>query len=163
MRAALPLRKHWWRLKSLVWHLGVLGPGKFMQNIFPSTKLGRLVFKCQRTRASGSIGHESLGLKPGEWVEVKSVREIFATLDQHRKLKGLAFNGEQAKFCGGRYKVYKRLENIILETTGERRRIKTPTVLLQGVFCDGEMHGKCDRSCFCFWREAWLRRVPASQ
>jgi hypothetical protein len=137
-----------------------------MIRIFPSTKLGRLLFRGQRRRASGNIPKESLGLTPGEWVEVKSVKEILATLDQHGKLKGLAFNREMAKFCGKRFKVYKRLEKIVLESTGELRRIKTPTVILEGVFCDGETHDNCDRSCFCFWREAWLQRVnsgsPAS-
>jgi len=48
---------------------------------------------------------------------------------------------------------------MIIETTGELRKIRTPTVLLEGVFCDGRAHGNCDRSCFCFWREAWLKRV----
>jgi hypothetical protein len=158
-RVALRIRRCWWRFQTLVWYVGVLGPRKFMRGIFPSTKLGRFMLKGQRRRASAGIDKLSLGLKPGEWVEVKSVKEIFATLDQNGKLRGLAFNREQAKFCGGRYKVYKRLENMILESTGELRRIKTPTVLLEGVFCDGEAHGKCDRSCFCFWREAWLRRV----
>jgi hypothetical protein len=158
-RVALPLRKRWWRLESLVWYVSVLGPGKSMQRIFASTKLGRLVFKGRRRGASGSIPKESLGLKAGEWVEVKSVKEIFDTLDRHGKLKGLAFNREMTKFCGKRFKVYKRLENMILESSGELRRIKTPTVMLEGVFCDGEAHGKCDRSCFCFWREAWLRRI----
>jgi hypothetical protein len=52
-----------------------------MQRILPSAKLGRLVFKGQRKEASDSIPKESLGLKPGEWVEVKSLKEIFATLD----------------------------------------------------------------------------------
>jgi len=63
------------------------------------------------------------------------------------------------KYCGKRFRVYKRLEKIILETTGELRTVRTPTVLLEEVFCDGEAHGGCDRSCFCFWREAWLKRV----
>jgi len=47
-----------------------------------------------------------------------------------------------------------RLNKIILEATGEPRSMKTPTVLLDGVFCDGKAHAGCDRSCFCFWREA---------
>jgi hypothetical protein len=63
------------------------------------------------------------------------------------------------KFCGGRFQVYKNLDKIILETTGELRRIKTPTVILKDAFCDGKAHGECDRSCFCFWREEWLKRV----
>lgn len=161
-RLALPLRRPWWRLRTLVWYASVLGPKGFlhrMQRIFPSTRLGRLPLKGQPRGAYGSIEKESLGLNHGEWVQVRSAKEIFATLDHHGKLKGLSFTAEMTKFCGKRFRVYKRLENIILEATGELRRIKTPTVLLEGVFCDGEAHGKCDRSCFCFWREAWLRRV----
>jgi len=160
-RVGLPLRRCWWRLKTLVWHASVLGPLVFVERVFPFTKLGRVVFKDRRKRVPCNVEKESLGLKPGEWVEVKSEKEIFATLDQHGKLRGLAFNREMAKFCGKRFRVYKRLEKIILESTGELRRIRTPTVMLEGVFCDGEAHDKCDRSCFCFWREAWLRRVSS--
>jgi hypothetical protein len=160
-RVALPLRRYWWKLKSLVWYVGILGPFGSLQRVFQSTKLGRRVFRNQRKLARASIEKMNLGLMPGEWVEVKSMREIFATLDQNRKLKGLAFNREMAKFCGKRFRVYKRLEKIILESTGELRKIKTPTVMLEGVFCDGEAHDNCDRSCFCFWREAWLRRVDS--
>jgi hypothetical protein len=98
-------------------------------------------------------------LLPGDLVEVRSVREIFATLNGEDKLKGLRFNPEMAKFCGKRFRVYKRLDKIIVETTGELRNIRTPTVLLEGVFCDGKAHGRCDRSCFGFWREAWLKKV----
>jgi hypothetical protein len=92
-------------------------------------------------------------------VEVRSIKEIFATLNGGDKLKGLRFNPEMAEFCGKRFRVYKRLDKIIVETTGELRNIRTPTVLLEGVFCDGRAHGGCDRSCFCFWREAWLKKV----
>jgi hypothetical protein len=158
-RVGLPLRRHWWRLKTLVWYASVLGPLVFVERVFPFTNLGKVVFKARRKRVPCSVEKGSLGLKPGEWVEVRPVKEIFATLDQHGKLRGLAFNREMAKFCGKRFRVYKRLEKMILESTGELRRIRTPTVMLEGVFCDGEAHDKCDRSCFCFWREAWLRRV----
>ena len=157
-RVALPLRRYWWRLKTLVWYSAVLGPRGFVEKVFPSTKLGRLMLRHRRpTRRVTQT--ESLALKAGDWVEVRSAKEIFSTLDQHGKLKGLGFTPEMVKFCGKRFTVYKRLENIILESTGELRRIKSPTVLLEGVLCDGEAHGKCDRSCFCFWREAWLRRM----
>jgi len=157
-RVALPLRRYWWRLKTLVWYSAVLGPRGFVEKVFPSTKLGRFMLRHRRpTRRVTHTG--SLALTAGDWVEVRLAKEIFSTLDQHGKLKGLSFTPEMVKFCGKRFKVYKRLENIILESTGELRRIKSPTVLLEGVFCDGEAHGKCDRSCFCFWREDWLRRI----
>lgn len=159
-RVALPLRRRWWNLKRNVWYISVLGFREYFLKMFPSTKVGKLLLKGQsRTKFSNS-NFEQLNLQPGEWVEVRSVKEIFATLDAQGKLKGLRFTPEMVKFCGKRFKVYRRLEKIILEATGELRRIKTPTVLLEGVFCDGKAHGGCDRSCFCFWREAWLKRAP---
>jgi len=100
-----------------------------------------------------------LNLQPGEWVEVRPINEIFATLDRDGKLRGLRFNPEMEAFCGKRFKVYKRLDKMIVESTGELRKIRAPTVLLDGVFCNGKAQGGCDRSCFCFWREAWVRRV----
>jgi hypothetical protein len=45
------------------------------------------------------------------------------------------------------------------EVEMEKRNIGSPTVLLDGVMCDGTEHGGCDRSCFLFWREEWLKRV----
>jgi GNAT superfamily N-acetyltransferase len=36
-------------------------------------------------------------------------------------------------------------------------------VFLEGVYCDGERHQGCDRTCLHLWREAWLRRVPDRQ
>jgi hypothetical protein len=66
---------------------------------------------------------------------------------------------EMIKFCGQKFKVYKKVENIALESTGEMRKLLSPTVFLEWVYCDGEFHEKCDRSCFCFWKEVWLKRV----
>jgi hypothetical protein len=92
-------------------------------------------------------------LRPGELVEVKSEAEIVATLDKDGKLNGLSFLPGMRSLCGTRQHVLKRVERICLEWSGEPRRVKN-TVLLEGVICDG-----CDRTCFYFWREAWLRRV----
>jgi hypothetical protein len=103
---------------------------------------------------------ESQNLQPGEWVEVRSKEEIFATLDEKKKYRGLLFMPEMVKFCGKRFKVFKKVEHIMLETTGEIRTLKTPTVFLEGVYCDGEFHLGCDRACFSFWKEVWLKRVP---
>jgi hypothetical protein len=100
---------------------------------------------------------ESLKLQPGETVEVRPREEILATLDEHGYNRGLLLMPEMLEFCGQRFKVYKRVERMVLEHTGEFRRMKN-TVLLDGVLCDG-WGGACDRSCFFFWREAWLKRV----
>jgi hypothetical protein len=102
-----------------------------------------------------------LGLKPGEIVEVKSKKEILATLDSRGRNRGLEFNLEMLKYCGGRYKVLKRLDRMINEQTGKMRQIAN-TVLLEDVTCDGKASGGCQRTCYCLWREIWLKRVPQS-
>jgi hypothetical protein len=101
---------------------------------------------------------EVLNLKPGEWVEVKSEQEILSILDENSRYKGLYFMSGMREYCGKRYKVYKRVERVLLESNQELRKMKN-TVLLEGVMCNGHIWQGCDRSCFYYWREAWLRRV----
>jgi hypothetical protein len=158
-RKALPLRRRWWNFKRHAWYIRILGFRGYFSKMFPSTRLGMLLLKEKNEKRAAGSNFKALNLQPGEWVEVRSAKEIFATLDAQGKLKGLRFTPEMVKFCGKKFRVYKRLEKIILEATGELRKIKTPTVILEGVFCDGKAHGGCDRSCFCFWREAWLKRA----
>jgi hypothetical protein len=64
------------------------------------------------------------------------------------------------RFCGKRFRVLKRMERMLLESTGEIRKIKN-TVLLEGAMCE-DLFG-CDRSCLHFWREAWLKRVDGEE
>lgn len=106
-------------------------------------------------KSAGNV-EENLNLQPGELVEVKSELEILETLDEHGRQRGLLWMPTMAKFCGNRYKVQKRVAAIMLESTGELRKIRN-TVLLEGVMCE-DLYG-CDRLCFHYWREAWLRRV----
>lgn len=100
---------------------------------------------------------EELGLQAGEWVEVKSLPEILLTLDAESKLRGLEFLPGMREFCGKRFTVFKRMATLYQEESGQVRRLKN-TVLLADVQCDGLLM-RCDRSCYLFWREAWLRRV----
>jgi len=100
----------------------------------------------------------SLNLRPGELVEVKSREEILATLDRRGRNRGLSFTAEMLKFCGGRYRVLKRVDRMIVEKTGRLREIAN-TVILEGVTCDGSDHDGCPRNCYCLWREIWLKRV----
>jgi hypothetical protein len=98
-----------------------------------------------------------LNLQPGELVEVKGLEEILMTLDRAGKLSGLVFTPEMRKHCNKQYRVFKRLELMFDEYHKSQRRVKN-TVLLEGVVCAGAGLG-CDRCCFLYWREAWLRRV----
>jgi len=104
---------------------------------------------------------ERLNLRPGEWVEVKPMEEILPTLDEHAKHRGLRFVPEMSDFCGRRFRVLKRVEKICIENTPDVRSIRD-TVLLEGGICQGGGIG-CDRACFHFWRETWLRRVSAPE
>ena len=101
---------------------------------------------------------EALGLQPGDWVEVKSAEEIRATLDWRGMVRGLYFMDEMWRYCGQRFRVLKRMERLMVERTGEMRKIKN-TVLLDGTVCDGASHENCDATCQHLWREVWLRRV----
>jgi len=157
-RLALPLRKCWYILRRYVWYASVLGPLGLAKRSLSSLR-PRDSQKKKAIRHTFARTGETPNLQPGEWVEVRSAKEIFATLDAQHKHMGLPLTREMMKFCGRRFKVYRRVNKIILEATGEMRAMRSPTVLLEGVICDGEFHGGCTRSCFCFWREAWLKRV----
>ena len=95
-----------------------------------------------------------MNLEPGELVRVRSQEEIERTLDAEGRLTGLYYMPSMRKYSGCQFRVYKKVKKIILETTGQLREMRSPTVFLEGVTCDG-----CDRECFCFWREDWLERV----
>jgi hypothetical protein len=159
--ASVLLQKYCWRAKGYAWYLIKLGPFSFMSNMLPRMGFWKRIIGT-RANHSYSYSGTSAKLKAGDLVEVKSVTEILKTLDEHDKLKGLSFTPEMVKFAGRQFRVYKVLRRIILETNGQVREIRTPTVLLDGVVCDGSAHGSCDRSCFCFWREAWLSKIAPS-
>ena len=68
-----------------------------------------------------SSDQEVLHLKPGELVEVKSEKEILATLDTKREHKGLMWMVGMRKYCGKSYRVLKRVQSIRLESNLEMR------------------------------------------
>lgn len=103
---------------------------------------------------------ETLNLEPGEWVEVKSLPEIVATLDAHGKNRGLHFSCDMARFCGGRFRVRNRIDRMISEETGGMFPMRN-TVILEGITCECPFTlGGCPRALFQYWREIWLRRAP---
>jgi hypothetical protein len=103
-----------------------------------------------------------LGLQPGELVRVKSYPEILATLDRHNKNRGLWFDPELVKYCGGVYRVVKRVRRILDEPTGKMLEFSNPCIVLQDVFCTAETTQYrlfCPRNIWIYWREIWLERV----
>ena len=104
-----------------------------------------------------------LGLKTGDLVRVKPYQEILATLDTSCTNRGLGFNSELVPYCGKVYRVKTRVEKFIDEKTGKMQHLRTPAVILVGVYCKSLYCGQrmfCPRSIYSWWREIWLERVP---
>ena len=104
-----------------------------------------------------------LALRVGERVEVRSIDEILATLDDRAALDRLPFMPEMVKFCGRQFTVFKRADKVndLVERSGLRRM--KDAVLLAEVRCDGRAHGGCEALCQVLWKEAWLKRVPSGR
>ena len=107
---------------------------------------------------------EVLGLHVGEVVEVKSKKEILATLDETGALDKLPFMPEMLAFCGKRLTVTRRADKSCdtVSATNKRLRRFENTVHLDDSRCDGSAHGGCQAACTLFWKEAWLRRASNS-
>lgn len=126
-----------------------------------SRRIRRLLRSIGPHRTAAEAPTEAtLGLEPGEWVEVKSRDEILQTLDAQRMHKGLSFGGDMYEQCGRRMRVLSRVDRIIVEGTGRLRPVHD-TVILQGSICD--RYFGCARGMPFLWREAWLKRVEPVQ
>ena len=103
---------------------------------------------------------EKLNLQPGELVQVRSRDEILTTLDTRNRNRGLLFDAEMLPYCGGIYKVLRRVHHIVDEKTGRMMNMKHPCIVLEGVVCQSDFHRLCPRAIYSYWREGWLQRVP---
>jgi hypothetical protein len=106
----------------------------------------------------------TLNLQPGEWVRVKDFAAIRDTLDASNKNRGMYFDCEEVPYCGGTYQVSVRVDRIIDEKTGRMLHFKNPSVILDGVYCQGRYSKRrlgCPRAIYPMWREIWLERVDA--
>jgi hypothetical protein len=151
-------RQYFWDLfygeRSIVEVLKILG--KQAQNTLRRI-VPRNTTEAPTSKASKPLGMR-LNLQPGDWVEVKSLKEINETLSSDSRLRGLGFSPDMIPFCGKRFRVQSRVERMILEWTGELKQLKD-TVALDMVHCDGSSCRGCPRNCFFLWREDWLKRV----
>jgi hypothetical protein len=123
---------------------------------FRSRKREEIYGKLRKTPAL------SLNVRPGDFVQVKEKKDILETLDFTGKNRGLSFTPEMLKYCGGHYRVLKRIDRIMSE---KRKRIRhlANTVILEGVVCDGTYHENCPLCCYLLWREIWLKKTNASE
>lgn len=99
-------------------------------------------------------------LKTGDRVRVKSEEEIRSTLNHLGQTRGCAFIADiMTPYCGSVQRVFKPMERFVDERDLRVKKCKG-LVLLEGVMCEGTtVFGRCDRSCFMFWREEWLEKI----
>ena len=105
-----------------------------------------------------------LGLKPGDWVIVKSQQEIEATIDAKKRNRGLAFDVEMLPYCGRRIQVLQKVDRIINERTGRMQALPNDCWILAGAWCKGMLSSQrlfCTRAIYSYWREIWLRRADS--
>jgi hypothetical protein len=160
------VRQYWRELRSrnysLLRFLRVAIPG-FVSEV--AARL-RLVGPVPLT-GPGTYGPpaEPLHLQPGDPVQVREPEEIARTLDADGLLRGLSFDREMLRYCGGKYRVQDRVQRLIDDRTGRMIEIPSDCIILEGVVCSGERsHGRwfCPREIYPYWREAWLRPVQES-
>ena len=107
----------------------------------------------------------TLNIQPGELVRVKSHQEILKTVGANRKNRGMYWDAELVPYCGGTYRVLKRVTKIIDERTGKMQEMKNPCIILESVVCQARYSTCrmfCPRSIYPYWREVWLERVEPS-
>jgi hypothetical protein len=98
--------------------------------------------------------------KVGEWVEVRSRKDILATLDSQGRLGGMPFMPEMLAFCGKRFPIYKRAHKTC-DTVFPIRGRRVDDAVHLNTRCDGKAHGNCQARCLIFWKEAWLKPVTS--
>jgi hypothetical protein len=102
---------------------------------------------------------QTLDLQPGELVQVRSKDEIIETVDVRLRNRGLSFDREMVRYCGGQYRVLARVSKLINEKDGKMMRVPNDCLILDGVICVGHLNRFCPRSIYPYWREIWLKRV----
>jgi hypothetical protein len=106
----------------------------------------------------------TLDLQPGELVRVKSHEEILKTVDSSNRNRGMYWDAELVPYCGGTYRVLKRVSRLIDEKTGKMIEMKNPCIILDTVVCQARYSPcrmLCPKSMYPYWRELWLERVAA--
>jgi hypothetical protein len=130
----------------------------------PLARLGLVPEIHVKGATASSPKTEPLGLRPGEWVQVRSREEIASTLNDKGRNRGLWFDREMLPFCGRIFRVRRRIDRIVDDRTGVLVEMKNDCVTLEGAVCSGERslaRWFCPRQIYPYWREGWLRRVEA--
>jgi hypothetical protein len=100
-------------------------------------------------------------LMAGDWVRVRSWEEIQPMLDPFKETRGCAFLEDMRKYCDTKQRVFKSMERFLDERDYKVKKVRG-VILLENVICGGvPAFGRCDRSCFLFWREEWLEKIDS--
>ena len=114
--------------------------------------------------------HQEIPLKktntnflPGDWVRIRTREEIELTLDRWKELKGCAFLENMQQYCGTTQQVLRPVERFLDERDYQVKKCRG-VVLLEKMICPGTpVFGRCDRSCYFFWRVEWLEKIPSPE
>jgi hypothetical protein len=124
-------------------------------------RISRVIYYIRKiiTKQKRLRPEEKLDLKPGDRVRVKTKKEIESTLDSRRRYQNCLFMDEMGDCCGKTYTVLKVVHHILDEKDLVMRRTKN-MVILEGLKCPGTRpFTECDRSCYFFWKTAWLEKI----
>ena len=107
----------------------------------------------------------TLNLQPGELVRVKPHEEILQTITTANLNRGMKWDAELVPYCGGTYRVLRRVHQLIEEKSGKMVRMKTPGIVLENAVCQArysQCRMFCPRAMYPYLREIWLERVAAN-
>lgn len=176
-------RRKWWgvRLRKLISPSAVLRKIKSLRKETHARRLSLPVIyprATSRTPASDcSVAGIALptragllpplNLRAGERVRVKTLEEIYQTLDEQERYEGCTFTSPMVPHCGKEYVVLNRIERFFDERSGKLLRGKNMVILEQS-HCrpspdSMSAYAGCDRRCYLFWKEAWLERVAQTE
>lgn len=155
--------------RERVWLSMLKSYTRFMKRIArvsknPSLLLQKLMGSKREVPAGSPRKMPVLGLLPGERIRIKSREAIRETLDERGRYEGLSYMASvMDRYCGGIYTVKKRIDYFFDEKNWKLVKLRD-VVILDGVYCESPLSSSeawagCDRTCFLFWKEAWLERV----
>ncbi len=88
-----------------------------------------------------------LDLKAGEWVWVRSMDEIMATLDKNGRFEELPFMPQMLKYCGQKLRVARRAHKVCGTQHATVSGSMNDAVVIEDLRCDGQGYGGCEMSC----------------
>ena len=149
------------------WRYKVGRPSRWLYDMVQRT-IGGVPFpnKVGRLPPATPAPIADLNLRPGELVRIKSHDAILATITGGGMNRGLLFDKEMVPFCGKTFRVKARITTFVDERTGNLKSMKTPAVMLEGVWCQSRFSNKkmfCPRAIPSWWREVWLERVSEDE